>query len=104
MEIKRDGEPSSIPKVRGWTLYEALHEARDKRIPARVPPHSPSELRRALQQVLGRPLTARELNPLLKGTTMTPESVRKGGAVRWVQVGRNFYYCAYDIRELLRSR
>jgi hypothetical protein len=104
VEVKRDGEPSSIPKVRGWTLYEALHLARDKRIPARVPPHSPSELRRALQQVLGTYLTARELTALLKGTTMTPLSVRKGGAVRWVQVGRNFYYCAYDIRELLGSR
>ena len=104
MQVKRDGEPSSIPEVRGWTLYEALHLARDKRIPARVPPHTPSELRRGLQQVLGTYLTARELSPLLKGTTITAVSVRKSGAVRWVQVGRNFYYCAYDMRELLRSR
>jgi hypothetical protein len=104
VEVKRDGEPSSIPKVRGWTLYEALHLARDKRIPARVPPHSPSELRRALQQVLGTYLTARQLSRLLTGTTTTPLSVRKGGAVRWVQVGRNFYYSFYDVRILLRSR
>jgi hypothetical protein len=104
VDIKRDGERTSLREVRRATLVEALQEASDKRIPARVPPHSPNELARALRQVLGRYLTARELTPFLRGTTITVLSVRKGGAVRWVQVGRNFYYCAHDIRELLRSR
>lgn len=104
MQVKRDGEPSSIREVRGWTLHEALILARDKRVPARVPPHTPSELRGALQNVLGVHLTTRQLTQLLKGTTMTPLSVRKSSAVRWVQVGRNFYYCWDDVRDLLRSR
>ena len=103
MRIRRHEGPTTLAKIRKGTLLEAVAKAAAKGEPAVLPPHNRGELRQALRRVLGAYVDTRGLNPILKGTGITAGSVRESGAVRWLHVGRTYYYSLPDVQRLLAS-